>query len=279
MPPNKWFGTAINDYPGAPLKGCVADRQTIKGDLGGRFNAVGWEWRSAINATAKKQQILDGLKWLGTGPAGITRVISKSGHGTPQIRNGTLQTVFCAVNFDWTEKGSVFAHEVLEIIGNYPKGKLLIVWDSCYSEWDSDDGMKGLLGNFTESMREVSPRSYPISGQPDIQELHQKALIQEDPLSKAIESGAIECCYIPACLTKGAHSKDGETAADVRVGSQAYGAHTHQLSKVWNEVALTTTLEKVVSQQRTELEVDGYNQHSFAQGVQKNLTLKEMFGL
>lgn len=278
-PPNRWLGVAINDYPGAQLQGCVADRQTIMGDLTGRFNSVGWNWLSCINAKGTKARILDGLKQLGNGAiSGQTLVASFSGHGTPQERQanpGVLQTVFCPVDFDWSEEHSLFAHEVLEVIGNYPSGiNLLIIWDSCYSEWDGDDGFRNI-----SPLVFRQPRRYPLFSQPDVVEEHKVAVTKIDPLIEAVRSGVIPCCYIPACLTKGLHSTDGETAADVRDGGNAYGAHTHYLSQVWNKMPLETALEEVVNQQRSLLDSLGYQQHSYAEGSQKGMTLKEMFGL
>ncbi len=286
LPPSRWLGVAINDYPGAPLQGCLADRLTMKTDFSGIFNRSGWQWRSAINATATKKNILEGLKWLGAGAVkGQPLAATFSGHGTPQMKNGVLQTVFCPVDFDWSEEHSLFAHEVLEVIGNYPPGvNLLIVWDSCYSEWDADDGMRGFSNGLEAdgTHRIVQPRLYPLANQPDVYEEHVKAVRAADPLADAIRSGAVPCCYIPACLTKGLHSKDGETAADVRTNGQAYGAHTHYLSEIWNKEAkasLKTVLEPVVNEQRALLDGLQYQQHSFAQGSQKGMTLEEMFAL
>ncbi len=276
-PPNKWFGVAINNYPNAPLRGCVADRQTVMKDFGSRFNYVGWDWRSAINATATKQRIIEGLKWLGTGSKDQTRVFTASGHGTPQTKAGKLQTVFCPVNFDWSEENSLFAHEILEIIGNYPSGgRLLIVWDSCYSEWDSDDGMRSI--NSLVTPRLVTARAYPMADQPDMSELNTQQVVHEDTLAKAIESGAVPCCYLPACLTKGIASPQGETAADVTIGGASFGAHTNKLSKIWNAVPFVTSFQNVADQQRAELAAEQYQQHCYAQGSQKSLTLAEMFG-
>ncbi len=276
---NKWFGVGINSYPSAPLQGCLSDYATIKSDFSGRFNSVGWDFRYALNATATKRNLIEGFKWLGTGPKDILRAITMSGHGTPQTKDGKLQTVFCPVDFNWSEQNSLFAHEMLEIIGNYPKGRLLIIWDSCYSEFDADDGVRSIspLGGF--GIREVMARAYPISDQPDKAEENDKQTVKEDPFARAIESGAIECCYLPACLTKGIHSASGETAADVRMGGKAFGAHTNKISKVWNSAPFTTTLDGIANIQRAELDAEKYSQHCYAQGTQKNMSLSEMFGM
>ncbi len=280
-PPGRWFGVGKNTYPGAPLAGCLEDVSTIERDLQNKFNAVGWATLKALNLTAKKKNIIEGLKWLGYGAvSGQPLVYSDSGHGTPQMKNGRLQTVSCPIDFDWSEEHSLFAHEVLEVIGNYPLGvHLLIIWDSCYSEWDADDGMRA-LGGVLSNPTLITPRLYPLDTQPDIVELHRAAPGPvEDPLADAIKSGAIQCCYIPACLTRGANSAQGETAADVRQGGKAFGAHTHYLSEMWNKLPLTTTLESVVNEQRALLDSLDYQQHSYAAGAQKVMTLKDFFGM
>lgn len=275
----KFFGVGINNYPGAPLSGCVNDERGNEAKIASpRYNnRDGWQGRRKLNATATKRAIIEGLKFTCQGARSRDNLaLTLSGHGTEQVSQGKLQHAFCAVDFCFDEEHTLWAREVAEILGNLPSGvRTLIMWDSCHSEWTKNDrNPMGLLANGTR--RGISPRSYPLDNQPDIRDENEVARFNGNdggnPLMRAIENGTIPCCYIAGC---GA----AQTSADVQDSTGAYGAATHYFWQAADSVPMTTPMIEVVKKANELLRADQFEQVMQCEGAQAGMSLAEIFGV
>ncbi len=273
---HRFFGVGINTYPGAPLAGCLNDELMHESRLGSsRYaSADGWQGRRRLNLRATKSELINGLKASTLGlRGGDSFAFTFSGHGTEMVRNGKLQHVACPVDFCFDEAHSLWAHEVLEVLGNIPNGvKTLVFWDSCHSEWTAAD--RRILSMHTS--RVIESRSYPLMDQPDVARENREArsLGQDagNEIARAAASGAFPCCYIAGCGAK-------QTSADVRDASGAYGAATKYFWDAMDQNSIGNSMQEIVETANANLRRDQFEQVMQCQGLYAGMSVVELLGI
>jgi hypothetical protein len=269
---HKFLGIGINEYPGAPLSGCLSDESTNERKLvDPRYaSAEGWTGKRLLNARANKATILDRLNWL-FDAADFAR-LTFSGHGTEQVSQGKLQHAACPVDFCFDEDHTLWLREIANLLrAKGQKTKTFIFWDSCHAEFtENDRDMMGIAG------LRVEPRSYPLFSQPDIiaenMEARRSGNDIGSPLLRAVQNGDFPCCYIAGCGAT-------QTSADVQDASGAYGAATHYFWQVMDFSPLSRPMSEVVRLANQALARDNFEQVMQCEGTLKDLSIAEIFGV
>lgn len=149
----------INQYPNAPLKGCVNDALMMGHVLTDHFGFLpGAEMRLVVDDRATKKGILDRLEWLVEGARpGDVLVFHYSGHGA-QVpdRSGdeidALDECLCPVDFDWDDP--LLDDQLGEIINSVPEGaNLTMLLDCCHS----GTGTRAIGTNVPMNMKRLTP--------------------------------------------------------------------------------------------------------------------------
>src|ERR1051326_690623 len=132
----------INEFPGAPLAGCVKDVQSMAELLTTRCGFAKDNIRWLTDSRATTDEILTRLRWLVEGALpGDRRVFHYSGHGAQMAtRNAAatevdgLDEVICPVDFDWTDEHMIRDKQLVEIFSSVPPG-VHFVWisDACHA--------------------------------------------------------------------------------------------------------------------------------------------------
>ena len=139
---NKALLVGINNYPTAPLRGCINDVTDMASFLVDKCGFQKGEIRLLVDDRATKIGIVDRLGWLLTGIQPGDRIIFHfSGHGVqlptrnPQGEVDGLDEVICPFDFNWTEETSIRDKEFASMFSTIPSGVLFtFVADSCHSE-------------------------------------------------------------------------------------------------------------------------------------------------
>jgi hypothetical protein len=129
----------INQYPGAPLKGCVNDAIMMGKILIEHFGFTpGGNMRLLVDQRATKNAILERLQWLVNGARpGDVLVFHYSGHGA-QVPDRSddevdrLDECICPIDHDWDHPLS--DDDLAGIIGSVSPGvNLTVILDCCHS--------------------------------------------------------------------------------------------------------------------------------------------------
>lgn len=125
----------IDEYPDAPLSGCVADAKQWENSLA----ALGFETQLLINSQATRDALLERITNLvNTSKTGDVVVLQYAGHGT-QVpdRDGdeadNLDEALCA--YDYADGGLVLDDELRRVFAQIPAGvNVTCFMDCCHSE-------------------------------------------------------------------------------------------------------------------------------------------------
>jgi hypothetical protein len=125
----------IDEYPDAPLSGCVADAKLWESNLA----ALGFETQLLVNSQATRDALLQRLTDLvTTSKAGDVVVLQYAGHGT-QVPDqdgdepDNLDEALCA--YDYAEGGLVLDDELRRVFAQIPEGvNVTCFMDCCHSE-------------------------------------------------------------------------------------------------------------------------------------------------
>ena len=149
----------IDDYPQAPLRGCVNDAYNVGGHL---ISYLGWratELRYLLDSKATKQAIVSEIKsFAKKAQPGDTVILWFSGHGTqlPALNKqgeiDGLDEVYCCHGFDWDKADATGLRddEFARLVHRFRKGvQLFVGFDCCHS------------GDMERNL--VVPRTFPLS--------------------------------------------------------------------------------------------------------------------
>lgn len=131
----------INNYPSAPLRGCVNDVNDLAKFLSKHGGFKSNEIRRLTNSKATTSAILESLRWLVKGAAPGDRLyFHYSGHGVqlptldPDGEPDGLDEAICPVDFDWTDKRVIRDKDFARIFRSVPAGTHFVwISDSCHS--------------------------------------------------------------------------------------------------------------------------------------------------
>ncbi len=128
----------INNYPSAPLRGCVNDIIITRDILIQKYRVPAHQIRVILNERATKNEILTRLEWLKNTNTDM-KVFWYSGHGA-QVPNQTYNTdyeldgmdeIICPYDFNWD--GNWISDDIFSQFFNTMKGKIIAIFDSCHS--------------------------------------------------------------------------------------------------------------------------------------------------
>jgi hypothetical protein len=254
----------INQYPGAPLRGCLNDIEAMATHL---VEKLGWN-RSDIRLLTDKRATTDAirerLQWLvDFDQAGDSLFFHYSGHGAQMATRscsgeaGSLHDCICPVDFDWSPERALLDTDFATIFANIPAG-VSFTWvsDSCHS---------GSLarapfcpcGRNPEDYR--TPRSMPVP--PDIawrNATAAEAKLQPYGLARAIQ-------HLHGVLLAGCKSE--QTSADAFIDGRYCGAFTTALLNRLAEPGWLARPVATVTKAANEwLASHGYDQDPQAKG-------------
>lgn len=200
----------INDYPSAPLSGCVNDAVDVAGYLASTFGAPEGDVVKLLDHQATKREIITGLHaMLQSSSSGDHLLFHFSGHGTqiasmdPQEPDA-LDEVLCPVDYRWDDPSSALTDDELRrLLGMvHPNVTMTVVIDACHS------GDYARFGGRSLSRRFLAPPSWMA--------LRQRGRAQRTPRSPMPPNAAV----ISAC-------KPNQVAIDTSFDGRPNGAFTH----------------------------------------------------
>lgn len=131
----------INQYPGAPLQGCVNDIEDMGNFLVNKMGFDPADIRLVADARATTAAIKDRLGWLMTNARDDDQLVFHySGHGAQMpLRNNQgevdrVHDVICPVDFDWSEEHAIADVDFKRMFASLPDA-IEFIWisDSCHS--------------------------------------------------------------------------------------------------------------------------------------------------
>ncbi len=143
----------INDYPDAPLRGCVNDVLQMKETLLDLFEFAPENIRVILDRDATKKGIVQGLDWLAQGgnePA--VRLFHYAGHGhfVPD-KNGDEPDGAdeALVPYDYARSGNLIDDHLKELYDRFPAtGNLTLIMDCCHSGTNQRDAEHDICYRF-----------------------------------------------------------------------------------------------------------------------------------
>jgi metacaspase-1 len=259
---NRALLVGINEYPGAPLRGCVNDVVGMADLLVGRFGFAHADIRLLVDRRATTRAILSRLGWLLVGAqAGDRLLFYYSGHGAqvatrnPQGEVDGLDEVICPVDFDWSDRHLIRDKQFHKMFANVPAG-IEFVWvsDSCHS----GDLTRELPGN-------------PAAGDRRI-----KALVPPADMAWRIRTAKTETPVRPLSITRAADTvhvglvagcKSDQTSADAFFEGKANGALSYFLQEELKRGASERPLTDVVVAVTQQLKTAGFDQTPQLEGA------------
>jgi len=248
----------INEYPGAPLRGCVNDVNNVKEYLIKEQAFPADRIIVLTDKDATRNAIWKKLEWLvADAKAGDRRYFHFSGHGTEfagretETQPGGMNQVICPYDFDWTEKTMVMDVEFRDLFKKMPEG-VVFNWasDSCHS------------GDLTRDLGrpEAKPRRYPTT--PDDVKARIKKAKELGLKGKGFIGGLLDVGYVSGC-------KYDQTSADAYEDGEYCGAMTHFLLKTLREMP-DKPLVEVVKELNVKLAYKFYTQRPQCEGARFN---------
>lgn len=257
----------INNYPQAPLAGCVNDIHDVANFLVQKYNFKHSQVRLLVDGRATTKNILSRLDWLVSNlHAGDRVLFDYSGHGAQFAGRGSdnevdkLNEVVCPVDFDWSEEKMISDKQFHEIFSRIPAGvKFNWISDSCHS------------GSLTRDLPPPGapkncPRMYPVP-----LDMHWRLMVADEKkilnhkMSKNLDkgsygiAGALNVGFISGC-------KSDQTSADTVINGRPCGALTHYFLKALDGM-LDQPLKVITSAVAKSLQIDRYSQIPQAEGV------------
>src|SRR6516162_9514782 len=254
---NRGLLVGINQYPGAPLNGCVNDVTDAAEFLVASCGFQENDLRIITDDRATTDAIKERLRWLIEGAAAGDRLyFHYSGHGTQMaIRNAdggvtSNHDAICPVDFDWSEEHAITDDDFREIFSGVPS--------EVEFNWVSDSCHSGDLARVMAARR-AQGRSYPMN--PDMAwRLRTARTLRLKPAGffRAIE-------HLNGALISGCRSD--QTSADAYIDGRYNGALTYYLLKVLKgSDGLTMPLNALVPQVNSTLATNGYDQEPQLRG-------------
>jgi hypothetical protein len=256
---NRALLVGINNYPGAPLNGCVNDMNDMANLLTSRYGFKSNEIRVIVNNRATAKEISLRCKWLAQCKPGDNVLFQFSGHGVQfPARNqkdeiDNLLECIAPYDFDWSRGRMLADKDLVKIFSQIPKNvKFNWISDSCHS------------GDLSRNMSQViqTPRQYPVPF--DMEWRMQCANeLELKPDTRNMINNVLDVGFISGC-------KSNQTSADTVVNGRPCGALTHYFIKNLKEHDKNTPLRKIVEETNKELASLGYSQKPQVEGARKD---------
>jgi metacaspase-1 len=257
----KVFLLAINNYPTAPLNGCVNDALIIASLLESKYGVRKTEIRMLGNSRGLKRKVVERLNWLVQSKPGDRILFWQSGHGVQMPTRSEvgevdgLDEAFCMYDFDWEDDSCLRDKDYVGIFKKLPNG-VRFTWgsDSCHS-----GDLRKNFPNPNDSKTWQQPRTMRMPF--DIRHRYQAALAEGFKLKKLAVDGGVNCQFVPGC-------QSGQTSADAYIDGEYHGAMTYYFCKALEACGKTAPFSSVVDKCREYLADNGYEQIPQAEGPQ-----------
>lgn len=234
----------VNLYPGAELRGCVEDIESLK-----VMNIALPQFVGCI-------ELLDGEATTENIHEALTDTVAKlteddilmfqySGHGTLTAHK---HEAICPVDFDWTEGHMLTDQNLVDIFEHMPEGsKLYWLSDSCHA---------GGLSRNPVLRTDIVGRCYPLEAPFQDYGMARVPIartLQQSPKIKA------EVGYVAGCM----HS---QTSADALIDGKWCGAFTHYFIEALLQKPMAT-MARLCSKTHALLHTNGYEQNPQVDGI------------
>ncbi len=254
----------INDYPEAPLNGCLPDVFEVKAMLMEVFGFKESEITVLLNADAKaprfKAEVDAAVKRVGGDPRNVVTWFSGHGSTFPIVDasgKDRVTNIICMHGFNWTEPTMLTSEQ---LIGSFSVISNQIVgagFDSCHSE---NIVRVEELGN-----QKIVPRVFPHMPEAvrmKINRIRAKEAIEK---TKELINGSVNIASFAGC-------EFGGTSADVQGEDGTWhGAFTHEFCKQMRDPAVRNLPAKdVVNKINAALVKDGFDQKCSVSGARCN---------
>lgn len=277
--PDRALLVGINDYPAAPLRGCVNDVNDVAEFLVNRGRFKESAIRLLTDARATASAITERLQWLvKDATPGDRLLFHYSGHGVqlptrdPNGELDGLDEAICPVDFDWTTQRALRDKDFIRLFRPVPKG-VHFIWisDSCHSG--------DLSRRLPTPPSLLSARSDPLVqtlftpirwlGMPaDLAWRLRAALAEHIPLATlAGATRELNVALITAC-------RSDQTAADAFFKGRANGALTYMLLKTLStKDGLSLPIARLMAKVRAALKKTRFSQEPQLEGARSLFTV------
>lgn len=244
----------INQYPGAPLRGCVNDVLNIKSYLTSECKINEGDIHTLTDRSATTQNIWKELEWLINVPTGGRCFFHYSGHGAQvPTQSGSepdgLAEIICPVDFDWSPARMITDKQFVAIFARIPQG--------IHFNWASDSCHSGDLDrSISENNPTVSKIPRRLLPPPGI--CHQLDELKKKGVARAMVAGHVDVGFISGC-------RSDQTSADTTINGQPCGAFTHHFLKALRENK-GAALSDIAAKTAASLASAGYTQVPQAEG-------------
>jgi hypothetical protein len=257
---NRALIVGINNYPSAPLNGCINDVNDVANFLVGKCGFAMGDVRLLTDERATTAGIKERLGWLMTGLRAGDRVLFHySGHGVQMPTRNTagevdgLDEAICPVDFDWSDERAIRDKEFNKLFATVPDG-VEFVWisDSCHS------------GDLSRDMPKKPHKHRTMNPPVDINWRLQVAKQKKTVRSMTVVRSAVNVNVglIAAC-------RSDQTAADADFDGKPNGALTYFLLKELQSAnGLKEPITAVLKNVATALTQNGYEQQPQVEGNQ-----------
>lgn len=239
----------INQYPSAPLRGCINDVMLINDIIRNQFGFT--DIRVLTDLQASTKNILDGLEWLVLdAQAGDTLLFHYSGHGASipcldGTESDSFTEIICPQDLNWKDK-MIIDDDFDQIFSNVPAGvNLTCIFDACHS----GDGLRGLDNPFIDNNIEKKCIKTPE------ELLDGKLMLNMEPTTRQIYNEYDDQIGI---LISGC--KSYQTSADAFINRKYHGALTYYLAQVLSEHKYDVGYDDLVKNTIAAIHSNGYEQ-------------------
>lgn len=248
---NRALLVGINNYPDAPLKGCVNDISDMAKFLTNKCNFAMDDVRLLADKRATRHAIFERLEWLIKDVKVGDRIIFHfSGHGVQlPTRNKEgevdgLDEAICPYDFNWDPNRTITDKDFNTIFAAIPEG-VNFIWisDSCHS------------GDLERSITKIKSTKKTISLPIDIEWRLQTAK-QKNVEAAQISNTAdhLHLAFISGC-------KSNQTSADALFKKRYNGALTYFLLKeLYESDGLSMKLTELIKRVNVSIKKAGFTQ-------------------
>jgi hypothetical protein len=272
----------INNYPDAPLRGCVNDVQQMEYLLQRYYDFPNTSIRILLNEEATSANIKAGLEWLAQGGAdsNAVRVFHYSGHGAyvaDQSGDEPDGRDECLVPYDYRTAGMLIDDTLKVLYDRFPRtGNLTLVMDSCHSGSNQRVAERDIIYRFLPISLAEQARIDAAAARfaEDQQEFVVKRLIElrdqelsDEALRRKVRQlmttfekkrfGDIRVREANILL---AGCRPDQLAADAPIAGQYHGAFTYYLAEVITQANGQLTYRQLAEQVARKLGSENYLQ-------------------
>lgn len=248
----------IDNYRGAPLRGCVNDVRAWLEILTERLGVAPQDTYTLIDRQATRANILAGLQWLAAQGAD-TAYVFFSGHGTripdrdgdEARRPGGTGFDQALVPVDYARNGLVLDDDLAAIYWTFsPETRLVVHLDSCYSARSERGVATRAEEIYDRHVRRRVSRALPARLLP-------AEMVLREQVRRETRRGVVPArknlILISGC-------RDFETSSDAYLAGKYQGAMSYHVARAIDALGPAATYQQIIEEVRRGLAGDGFPQ-------------------